>query len=542
MHRGQPLIPTATLLIGSFVGALSSHPSEPADELTVTFDFRRGPQGFVGGFADYPPAHAEIYELTSDYRALPPTLQSHSGLFLSGVNRSDDLFMFLKGPISGLRPGAIYTVTVSLEIATDTPAGCIGVGGAPGESVWVKAGVTAVEPLTVREGSYLRMNIDVGNQSRSGTQAVVLGNVANSRSCEQSRQWEFKSLDDRPMPAPIEIPADGRVWLLFGTDSGFESRTEIYFTRASVTLTPEDAGGRGSCAHDHVTARAVRSREELPAFVQCAAEYARKHGEVEARRAFNEDVHWKHGQVHVFVHGLEPFGHDTLTHVFPPDPSREGTVRKTSLDQFGTDYSSELHRLLSLVDEGWIYDAPTDPTTGLRQPKSSYVMEIDWNGSRAAIGAAYYSPDLPGTCRAEEVNAAALEEAPSDWKLREFVRCAALEAGRLGNFAGPVLSEWPRWKHGSIYVFGVNAGTGAVEFSGHKSLFAFSGRIPELFEGRDLVEVSAEFGEAFWYYNVTNAETGAVEPRTVFVKLVQVQGARLLVGSGYNPGAVDSSK
>ena len=542
MHRGQPLIPTATLLIASFVGVPSSHPSEPAHELTVSFDFRHGLQGFVGGFADYPPTHAEIYELTSDHRAFPPPLQSQSGLFLSGVNRSADLFMFLKGPISGLRPGAVYMVTVSLEIATDTPAGCIGVGGAPGESVWVKAGVTGVEPRPVREGSYLRMNIDVGNQSRGGTQAVVLGNVANSRSCEQSRQWELKSFEDRPMPAPIQVPADGLVWLLFGTDSGFESRTEIYFTKASVTFTPEDAARRGNCADDYVTARAIRSREELPAFVECAAEYVWKYGESEARRAFNEDVHWNDGQVYVFVHGLEPFGHNTLTHVFPPDPSREGTVRKRLMDEFGTDYSFELHRLLSLVGEGWIDYTPTDPTTGLRQPKSSYVMEIDWNGSRAAIGAAYYSPDLPGTCRAEEVNAVALEEAPSDWKLRELVRCAAVEVERLGNFAAPVLAERPRWKHGSVFVFGVNAETGAVEFSGRKSLFAFSGRIPELFGGRDLVQVSAEFGEAFWYYNVTNAETGAVEPRTVFVKLVQAQGAPLLVGSGYQPSAVYSSK
>lgn len=344
------------------------------------------------------------------------------------------------------------------------------------------------------------------------------------------------------MPAPITIPADGRVWLLIGADSGFESRTEIYFTRASVTFTPEDAGGRGSCAEDYVTARAVRSREELPAFVQCAAEYARKHGEVEARRAFYEDAHWKHGQVHVFVHGLEPSGHDMLTLVFPPDPSREGTVRNRSMGQFGTDYSFELHRLLSLVDEGWIYYAPTDPTTGLRQPTSSYVMEIDWNGSRAAIGTANYSPELPGTCRAEEVNAAALEEAPSNGKLREFVRCAALEVETLGYFAAPVLSEGPRWRHGSIYAFGVNVETGEVEFSGREGLFAVSGRLPDLFGGRDLVQVSAEFGEASWYYNVTNAKTGTAEPRTVFVKRVRARGAPLLVGSGYNPSAADSSK
>ena len=228
----------AVTLLAAMLGGCSGNPTGPTDTLTFTFDFRRGPQGFVAGFADYPPGNAEIYELTSDYRALPPPLASESGLFISGVNRSDDLFMFFKGPVDGLSPGASYEVTVSVEIATDVPAGCFGVGGAPGESVWVKAGATAVEPLPVREGSYLRMNIDIGNQSAGGSEGVVLGDVANSRRCEQPPQWERKSFEGRPVPASVSIPASGRAWLLFGVDSGFEARTGIYFTRAEAVFRP----------------------------------------------------------------------------------------------------------------------------------------------------------------------------------------------------------------------------------------------------------------------------------------------------------------
>ena len=227
-----------TLLSGLLIGGCSGTQPPPAGALTFTFDFSRGTQGFVAGFADYPPEHADIYELTSDYRILPPPLEPRSALYISGVNRSDDLFMFFKGPIDGLARGARYDVTVSLEIATSVPAGCFGVGGAPGESVWIKAGATAVEPLAVRDGSYLRMNVDIGNQSNGGTQAVVLGNVANSRSCEQPRQWELKSFQARSTPLPISTAADGRAWVLFGVDSGFEARTEIFFTQASVTFTP----------------------------------------------------------------------------------------------------------------------------------------------------------------------------------------------------------------------------------------------------------------------------------------------------------------
>ena len=237
MRRSWPGFSAVTLL-GSALIACSGLPTGPSDALTFSFDFNRGPQGFIAGFADYPPDHADSYELTSGYRALPPPLEAQSALFLSGVNRSDDLFMFFKGRVDGLPPGARYGVTVGIEIATDTPAGCVGVGGPPGESVWIKAGATAVEPLPVRDGSHLRMNIDIGRQSNSGAQAVVLGNIANSRSCEQPRQWERKSFENRSTPMTISVPADGRAWLLFGADSGFESRTAIYFTRAAVTFTP----------------------------------------------------------------------------------------------------------------------------------------------------------------------------------------------------------------------------------------------------------------------------------------------------------------
>ncbi len=141
MRGRRPGLTSVTLSLAALLGGCASHPTEPTDARTFAFDFHLGPQGFTAGFADYPPAHAAIYELTADYRALPAPLEPHSALFLSGVNRSDDLFMFFKGPVGGLRPGALYGVTVGLEIATSTPAGCVGVGGAPGES-FTRASVT----------------------------------------------------------------------------------------------------------------------------------------------------------------------------------------------------------------------------------------------------------------------------------------------------------------------------------------------------------------------------------------------------------------
>ena len=330
-------------------------------------------------------------------------------------------------------------------------------------------------------------------------------------------------------------PATGRYQPKVGFFKRVVAQGVPLLVGAGYPAGPAAAAGP-SCVDNYVTAAAVRTPADVRAFVRCAAEYVQEHGEEEARRAFNEDARWKSGPTYVFVDGVQPSGEHAMTYVFPPDPARQGTVWGTSIDSFGSDYYYELHRILSLADEGWIYYAFDNPASGRSQPKSSYVMEIEWNGDRASIGAGVYARDLPRTCDPTEVNAATLGASPSDENLQEFVRCAALEVESAGYFAGPVLSSDPRWKHGSIYIFGVNVETGAIEFSGNQASFAVSGRIPELlFDGRDIIEASALFGESFLYYNFGNPGAAAPEPKVAFVKLVRAQGVPLLIGSGYNP-------
>ena len=222
-----------------FGGCDAGEPSGPADaRLVFELDFDSGTHGFSAGFADYPQADADSYDLISDHRAIPAPLGARSGLFIAGTNYSDDLFMFFKGSVTGLAPGVRYQAAVSLEIATDVPSGCVGIGGAPGEGVVVKGGVAEVEPMPVLDGRMLRMNIDVGVQSNSGTRAVVLGDIANSRTCEEPSRWEVKTLNSQVVPEPVTASPDGQGWILFGTDSGFEGRTRIYFTRVTVSFTP----------------------------------------------------------------------------------------------------------------------------------------------------------------------------------------------------------------------------------------------------------------------------------------------------------------
>src|ERR1700752_1586221 len=130
------------------------------------FDFRYGLQGWTAGFADYPPAtdpDGALYELRASWRLLPRKLTRGPiyAYYLPGHNRSDDLFMFIKRRLTvkdGIVAGQTYRIEFTIPAASNAPTGCIGIGGAPGESVALKAGASAIEPLAVlQQNGWLRM-------------------------------------------------------------------------------------------------------------------------------------------------------------------------------------------------------------------------------------------------------------------------------------------------------------------------------------------------------------------------------------------------
>ncbi len=82
----------------------------------ISYNFQQGAQNWTAGFSDYPTNDAAIYELDSGIRNLPAGFQG-SGYMLSGHNRSDDLFMFLKRKISGLSPSSKYKAQLKVTFS-----------------------------------------------------------------------------------------------------------------------------------------------------------------------------------------------------------------------------------------------------------------------------------------------------------------------------------------------------------------------------------------------------------------------------------------
>ena len=314
--------------------------------------------------------------------------------------------------------------------------------------------------------------------------------------------------------------------------------SSILLCAAAPTLVAQ--GGTAeplSCADHSITASAVRTSEDVRAFVQCAYEFVQEVGFEEAYRAFHEDERWKSGQIYVFVAEATPRTEQLV--VFPPDPLREGLPLGPLVDVFGNEFFSEGQRIVNSFGEGWLYYSFPNPATGRDEPKASYIKSIDWEGNPAAIGAGIYRRDIPGTCEITEVNAALLEADPSNEKLQEFVRCAAMELESQGYFAVRALSSDPRWRNNSIYLFGLDT-YGNPLFSGDPYSRWYGLIAPELndyldgpFGGRDVVSVGDAFGETFLYYLTRNPSTGMLQRKVTFVKRIVTYGLPILVGSGY---------
>ena len=227
------LVVLAMILLGSSQGQASAQSSEGTEFI---FTFESDSQGWAAGFADLPgDFDQELFELDSGHRPLPDGLEGN-GVFLQGHNRSDDLFMFLKKQADGLQPETVYDVTVSLDLATSIPSGLVGIGGSPGESVYVKAGASTNEPLALQDDTgHLRMNIDKGNQASEGESMINLGNIANPE--VTGPEYKIRTLGNEGRPLKVVSDSEGRVWLIVGTDSGFEGLSAVYYSGITYTLT-----------------------------------------------------------------------------------------------------------------------------------------------------------------------------------------------------------------------------------------------------------------------------------------------------------------
>ncbi len=72
-----------------------------------------------------------------------------------------------------------------------------------------------------------------------GNQLFTIGDFSGGGGTCTGGIYALKTLRSQGDRIPtLTADAQGRLWFFIGTDSGFESRTEIYYLEGSVTFTP----------------------------------------------------------------------------------------------------------------------------------------------------------------------------------------------------------------------------------------------------------------------------------------------------------------
>ncbi|PWF46721.1 hypothetical protein C7C56_015500 [Massilia glaciei] len=220
----------------SLLAACGSGSDAPQQTPQIATTFSTSADGWQGGYADYEAA-TEPADVVWELRSLPAPL-SGNAYYNAGTNRSDDLFIYNKKKFGGYAPSKQYKLSFEIEIITDQSADCVGVGGSPGEGVYVVAGAAPTEPKTVlTTGGYYTVNLERGNQATPGPASQVLGNIANAVPNCGPQVYQSKILKSAE-PLSVSSDAHGDIWVFFGIDSAFEAKSDIFYKSIKVAVDP----------------------------------------------------------------------------------------------------------------------------------------------------------------------------------------------------------------------------------------------------------------------------------------------------------------
>lgn len=211
----------------------------------VTLDYRfegTTSQGWTAGYTDYFAGMEPTIQFSATIAPLGSPLLGR-GIRLSSNNASDDVWMYISRQLTtsnGISPNKLYDVAITVWVASNAQTGCAGIGGAPGESVYLKAGAVNMPPLKLQNSEqFYYFSIDKGAQSNIGSEAFGLGNLANGDSCDNNEPKPYRLLQRvGSTTTSVRATVDGKLWLYVGTDSGYEGITTMFIDRVLVTLSP----------------------------------------------------------------------------------------------------------------------------------------------------------------------------------------------------------------------------------------------------------------------------------------------------------------
>ncbi|MEX1241302.1 MAG: hypothetical protein WEB30_16390 [Cyclobacteriaceae bacterium] len=195
------------------------------------YDFNDSDHGWKPGFADYPAGpDSALFELKYGYTEQVGILTKRS-VMLQGKNLNRDLFMYLKKKVDGLEPNKEYTVTFSVELASNCSSFTTDAQG----SVYLKVGAVNTEPFSLVESGNYVINIDKGNEGTVGRDVILLGDIiSGDKNSGLVLLTRNNTMANSRYVARTN--ANGELWLIIGTDSNLEGITTLFYTRVNIVF------------------------------------------------------------------------------------------------------------------------------------------------------------------------------------------------------------------------------------------------------------------------------------------------------------------
>ena len=302
----------------------------------------------------------------------------------------------------------------------------------------------------------------------------------------------------------------------------------------SLTLLTAPAAAQTPC-DDHAGRLAdLHSREQLKRFVHCAAEHIEAVGREQAFQDFSGSD-WQDGPLALFAATID--GQHLFAHGVDIAPGSDLSAWR---DSEGTPIVQQQARIARDFGAGFVYYRIENIASGVEEPKESYVLQLDYQGEPAFIGAGLHAQDTRASCSPDIVRASLVY---NERDLERFVACAEHHLQRQGLQAIHDFNSDPRWKSGPTYLILLDMESlVAVLAAGQPHLVGVDG---SEFRDMDAVPFAREkrriltsHDDGYVYYRFRNPASGEVEPKATYLRRVLLDGHAYVLGAGlYVPAA-----
>ncbi|WP_025761812.1 hypothetical protein [Dyadobacter tibetensis] len=201
---------------------------------TIDSEFENSLDDWTPFLANYPiDSDTALISYRIASAPLPSPLDTNSyGLYLKSRNLGEGMTMLIKKRVGGLSPDTEYNLEVDLSLATNYYESVDSLAKTAARLVYIKAGVSSIEPDTIRQSGYFRMNIPWNNPASETSMHKVIGDLNNKAVSGTYTLFQHS------LTSGLNFTSDatGDAWLVLAIDSNFSGEASLYLDRIVVKL------------------------------------------------------------------------------------------------------------------------------------------------------------------------------------------------------------------------------------------------------------------------------------------------------------------